>query len=317
MKDFLLILLSFVTIASCTNKAADEQLAEEKALDMFAATRAVGVCKIIPEGDIIQLSSPVNGIVQKIYKAENDIVSIGSVILELDHALEDAKLIQLVNQVNTQTEQIKIDEANVEGAQAKYINAKSELTRLQNLLAKGAETQQSVDDASTNLKSLSADLARLKANVGVSKSKLLETKAVLQIAQIEREQKIIKSPVDGQVLELSVLIGGSVAPNEAFGQIRPEGKTISICEIDELNASKIAIGQKGWIRNVGSTDTLSTGIVYFASSFLKKKSLFTDQSGEKEDRRVRTIKIILDTPDGLLLNERVECVIDISGNLKK
>jgi hypothetical protein len=42
-------------------------------------------------------------------------------------------------------------------------------------------------------------------------------------------------------------------------------------------------------RNVGSLDTLSTGTIYFTSSFLKKKSLFTDQSGEKEDRRVRTI----------------------------
>lgn len=317
MKAYFLLFFSFSLVISCTNKAAEEQLAEEKAIDMRAASRVVGVGKIIPESDIIQLSSPVNGIVQKIYTSENDTVSIGSVILELDHALEDAKLEQLANEVNTQIAQIKVDEANVDEGQAKYNNAKSEVERLQNLLAKGAETQQTVDDATTNLKSLNANLARLKANVGVSKSRLLETKAALHTAQIEREQKTIRSPVNGRVLELSVLIGGSVAPKEAFGQISPEGKTIAICEIDELNAEKIAVGQKGWIRNVGSTDTLSTGTVYFTSSFLKKKSLFTDQSGEKEDRRVRTIKIMLDTPDGLLLNSRVECVIDISGNLKK
>ena len=77
------------------------------------------------------------------------------------------------------------------------------------------------------------------------------------------------------------------------------------------------VGQNGWIRNVGSSDTLSTGKVYFAFSFLKKKSLFTDQSGEKEDRRVRTIKMMLDNPDKLLLNARVECVIDIFSNSKK
>ena len=81
--------------------------------------------------------------------------------------------------------------------------------------------------------------------------------------------------------------------------------------------SPIVEGQKGWIRNVGSVDTLSTGTVYFTSSFLKKKSLFTDQSGEREDRRVRTIKMMLDQPEKLLLNARIECVIDISGNLKK
>jgi hypothetical protein len=90
-----------------------------------------------------------------------------------------------------------------------------------------------------------------------------------------------------------------------------------VCEIDEMYAGKIAVGQKGWIRNVGSIDTLSTGTVYFTYSFLKKKSLFTDQSGEKEDRRVRTIKMMLDQPEKLLLNARIECVIDISGNLKK
>jgi hypothetical protein len=117
-------------------------------------------------------------------------------------------------------------------------------------------------------------------------------------------------------LELTVLLGGSVSIQESFAQISPEGKMIAICEIDEANASKIEVGQKGWIRNVGASDTLSTGTVYFAFSFLKKKSLFTDQSGEKEDRRVRTIKMMLDHPENLLLNTRVECVIDISNNHK-
>jgi len=129
---------------------------------------------------------------------------------------------------------------------------------------------------------------------------------------MEREQKIIRSPINGRILELTVLIGGSVSIQQSFAQISPEGKTIAICEIDELNAEKIAVGQKGWIRNVGSSDTLSTGSVYFVFSFLKKKSLFTDQSGEKEDRRVRTIKMMLDHPEKLLLNARVECVIDVS-----
>ena len=129
-------------------------------------------------------------------------------------------------------------------------------------------------------------------------------------------QKIILSPVNGRILELTVLAGGSVGTQQSLAQISPEGKTIAVSEIDEMYAGKIVIGQKGWIRNVGSTDTLSTGTVYFTSSFLKKKSLFTDQSGEKEDRRVRTIKLFLDQPEKLLLNARIECVIDISGNPK-
>ncbi len=317
MKNYLSLIFIFSIFVACNNKAAKEKLAIENAKQAIAVNRIVGIGKIIPENDIIQLSSAVNGIVEKIYKKENDTVNIGSVILELEHHLEDEKIMQLNNQLITQASQIKVDAASVGEFEAKVSNANSELQRLQNLLLKGAETQQTVDDANTNLKSFNSNLNRLEASVAVSKSKWQETKTALITAQIERDQKIIRSPIKGKILELTVLIGSSISIQQSFAQISPEGKTIAICEIDELNADKIMVGQNGWIRNVGSSDTLSTGKVYFAFSFLKKKSLFTDQSGEKEDRRVRTIKMMLDNPDKLLLNARVECVIDISSNSKK
>jgi len=315
---FYLSLLLFISIvSSCGNKEVKEQNAADKLKDSSAVNQVVGIGKIEPENDIIQLSSPVNGIVHKILKNENDSVNKGTPILELDHELEDGKVKQLAGEVNTQVNQIKVDEASVGEYEAKYNNAVAELQRLQRLLAKGAETQQAVDDATANMKSFQSNFKRLQASVTVSKSKLMQSKAAFQVAEIEREQKIIKSPVDGKILEISTLIGGSIDTRQSFVQISPEGKTIAVCEVDELYADKVSIGQKAWIRNVGSLDTLSSGTVYQALSFLKKKSLFTDQSGEKEDRRVRTIKIMLDQPDKLLLNARVECVIDISGNLKK
>lgn len=317
MKYYFLSLVFISMLASCNNKAAKEQQDIANAKQVIAINHIVGIGKISPENDIIQLSSPVNGIVQTIYKKENDLVRIGTSILALNHDLEDAKLGQLTNEVTTQARQIKVDAASVEEFEAKVSNAKLELQGLQNLLLKGAETAQTIDDATTDLKTLNANLKRLEASVAVSKSRLQETKAALKVAQIERQQKIIKSPIKGRILELTTLVGSSVSIQQSFAQISPEGKTIAICEMDELNAGKIVVGQKGWIRKVGSPDTLSTGVIYFASSFLKKKSLFTDQSGEKEDRRVRTIKMMLDHPDKLLLNERVECVIVISGNLKK
>ena len=317
MKQYFRLLLLLLILISCKNKPVNENLRSENATQYHTIDYIIGIGKIIPEKDIIQISSPVNGIVSEIFKRENDTVITGTVILELEHLLEDAKLLQLKSEVATQSAQISVDGASVEEFDAKCNNAKSELTRLQNLLAKGAETQQTVDDASTDLKSFQANLKRLEADVTVSKSRLNESKAAFQVAQMERDQKIIKSPVKGKILELTVLIGGSVAIQQSLGQINPEGKTIAICEIDELNAEKVSVGQKGWIRNVGSSDTLSTGKIYFTSSFLNKKSLFTDQSGEKEDRRVMTIKMMLDQPGKLLLNARVECVIVLSNNIKK
>jgi len=316
MKQSLYCLLLFSIFISCKNNDATDKTDANKVKLATNIQQVIGIGQIVPEHDIIQLSSPVNGIVQKIYKNENDSLRAGTPILELDYQLEDAKVNELRNEINTQLEQINADAASVGEFAAKYNNGVAELQRLQRLLAKGAETQQAVDDANTNLKSFQSNQKRLQANVEVAKSKLKETKAALQSAMIERDQKIILSPVNGKLLELNILMGGAVNTQQSIAQIEPSGKTIAVCEIDELNAAKILVGQKGWIRNVGSADTLSTGTVYFAFSFLKKKSLFTDQSGEKEDRRVRTIKMMLDSPDKLLLNARVECVIDISNNLK-
>jgi multidrug efflux pump subunit AcrA (membrane-fusion protein) len=316
MKNGYYALILFLFFVSCNNAYKKTETADAKAKLEKINNRIIGVGMIVPENEIVQLSSPVNGIVTKILKSENDSVSIGTPVLELDHLLDDAKVKQLSREVVTQEAQIKVDEASVGEFEAKYENALSELQRMQRLLAKGAETQQAVDDANTCLKSFQSNLKRSQASADVSKSRLNESKAALHVAHIERGQNIILSPVNGRILELNVLTGGSVDTQQSFAQISPEGRTIAVCEIDEMYAGKIAVGQKGWIRNVGSLDTLSTGTVYFTYSFLKKKSLFTDQSGEKEDRRVRTVKILLDQPENLLLNARIECVIDISSNHK-
>jgi multidrug efflux pump subunit AcrA (membrane-fusion protein) len=316
MNAYIYIILILIILSSCGNKDENDRATSEKTQNAGVVTQVIGIGRIEPENDIIQLSSPVTGIVEKILKKENDSVAVGTPILELDHQLEDGKVRQLAAEVTTQAAQITADKAGTEEYRAKYNNAVSEVQRMQRLLTRGAETQQAVDDATANLKSFQSNLKRAEADIEVTESKLVQAKAALHVAEIEREQRTIKSPVNGKILEISTLPGSSVDNRQAFVQIRPTGKTIAICEVDELYADKILVGQKAWIRNVGSLDTLSTGWVYMALSFLNKKSLFTDQSGEKEDRRVRTIKIMLDTPDRLLLNARVECVIDISGNLK-
>ena len=315
MKNYFFTFLLFAFFVRCNQSTKDKLTTDQKNTALASQiNQVVGIGKVEPENDIIQLSSPVNGIVYKILKNENDVVKMGETVIILDNKVENAKCIQLSNAVVTQESQIKMDAAAIEEYQAKYSNAISELQRLKNLLAKGAETQQTVDNANTNLQSFQSNLNRLNASVDVSKNKLSESKAALIVAQQERDQKIIKSPVNGKIIEITALIGGSIDTKQSFAQISPDGKTIAVCEVDELYADKILNGQKAWIRKFGSLDTLSTGTVFFTSSFLKKKSLFTDQAGEKEDRRVREIKIMLDHPEKLLLNARVECVIIISDN---
>ncbi len=119
MKKYILFTLLIFMLNSCNNNAAKEKLKIENVKQTTSINYIIGIGKIIPENDIVQLSSPVNGIVQKIYKKENDSVNVGTVILELEHQLEDEKLIQLGSQISTQAAQIKVDIASVGEIEAK------------------------------------------------------------------------------------------------------------------------------------------------------------------------------------------------------
>ncbi len=315
MKEVVGIVFLILVVSSCGNNKADNQHAYSAAISGQPASIVVGIAKIAPEQDILQLSSAVNGIVKKIYNIENDTVQPGTIIMELDHDLEDDKIEQLQNQVKTQIWQIKAEEASIDEMAAKQKNAVKDLNRFSALLKTGSESEQNVDNAATNVASIAASLNRLNSLKEVSRSKLEELKSALRLAVSERDQKIIRSPVKGKILEITSLIGESVDTRQYCIQICPDGKIIAMCEIDENNAALVRIGQTAWIRNVGSSDTLSRGTVYFTANFLKKKSLFMDLAGEKEDRRVRTVKVLLEKREHLLLNSRVECVIDVSPNI--
>ena len=308
MKSLLLTLVFTLLLINCTNKKTDESIAATN--KPVQINQVVGIGRIEPENQLIQLSAEVAGIVHKVYKNENDSVQAGNLIFELKHSVEDANINQLKEAVAVQNAQIKTDEKAVKESQVRFNNANINVQRLQNLLAKGAETRQVVENATTEMQSFQANIKKLKAEVEVSKLKWAESKTQVSTAEVQLQQKFIKAPISGILLELNIQPGNYINSSQIFGQLKPEGKTIAVCEIDELFADKIKIGQIAIIRNFGSSETLSTGKVYFTSSFLKKKSLFTDQSGEKEDRRVREIKILLNRPDNILLNSRIECVIN-------
>lgn len=312
MKAELLTMLLAFMLVSCKNKKNEETTAvSNHAVDI---NQVVGVGRIEPENEIIQLSAEVGGVVQKIYKNENDSVKAGDIIIELKHTIEDANILQLKQAMAVQAAQIKVDKSAIKELQIKYANSSVELQRLTSLLAKGAETQQMVDNATVAMQSFEANIKKLQATVDVSKMKWKETNTQVAIAEAKLQQKFIIAPLNGILLELKIQIGNNIDSKQIVAQLNPQGKIIAVCEIDELFADKIKIGQTAIIRNFGALDTLTTGKVYFASTFLKKKSLFTDQPGEKEDRRVREIKILLVNPAIILLNSRIECVVFISKN---
>ena len=132
------------------------------------------------------------------------------------------------------------------------------------------------------------------------------------MAEAQLNQKIIEAPVDGQLLSLDITIGSMIPSGQAFGAFAPQSPMTAFCEIDELFASRIKTDQKSVIRTEGMTDTLALGRVVFVGPYLRKKSLFSDDVSQLEDRRIREVRIRLEPNLSLLYGQRVECVIFVN-----
>jgi multidrug resistance efflux pump len=168
-----------------------------------------------------------------------------------------------------------------------------------------------LDNTRTEYESFLEDIKRLEANVVTAQDSVKEFQADQKLAQAELEKRFLVAPTDGQILSLDVTIGSYVSAGNPIGTFAPKSPLCARCEIDELFAEYVKKGQKALIRYPGMTESIAEGTVTFAGPYLRKKSLFADDVGDLEDRRVREIVIRLSPDASVLYGSRVECVIQI------
>lgn len=275
------------------------------------ARQVVGIGRVEPGQDIINLATQDGGVVRRLLIREGDRVKAGAAVLELEKSVAEARLPQIRARAATQQAQVSADEKAVAEAETRLANLQKNLARIQDLFNKNVETAQNRDNAQFEVQNQQASVERLRAVVQVSRGRLQEFNNELDIANRELGLKTVKAPVDGRILSVSTQTGNALPPQSAFAELAPDGPTIVRCEVDELLADRVLPGQKAVIRTMGAGEILATGEVIYAAPLLKRKSLFAETPGEKEDRRVREVKILLHDPKNLLLNARVECVINL------
>ncbi|WP_291286327.1 biotin/lipoyl-binding protein [Flavobacterium sp.] len=310
MKYILIFLIAFF-LSCCSKKEASKskQVAVHKEV---VSAEIVGLGRIEPNEKLSALATEVGGIVVGIHKKENDVITKGDLIIELDHAVQDAKKAQIKSRIETQKIEIKVTQLNLKEQEINLLNKQTELQRLKNLHKNGAETRQNVDNLETETKISQTNVAQLQNKVLMANSRLQEMQQELEVSNRELQQYAVKALGDGQIMTMNATKGAALSPNQAFADFIPKSKLVATCEIDELFAAQIKEGQKAIIRQIGSNKTIGTGTVIFASSALKRKSLFSEKAGDQEDRRVREIKILLANQTKYLINSRIECVVQTS-----
>ncbi len=302
---FLLVLF---LLPACKNKSNNQS---DPPVISNGPQKIIALGRVEPETKIAQVGAETGGIIKKIYYHEGDTVQKGNVIIELTHDYEDSKLTQAQAKMATQLDDIKNFRAQIGQAHIKEANLKTKLERSTNMYASEAETKQNLDNAQSDYDQAKLEVERLNAALASEQNKIEEIKADIAVAAADVRRRKVVAPYNGIVMNMDLTEGSPVSTGKALFDFAPEADATVICEVDELLVKKLKLGQKAIIRTEGMDDKLDEGEIIYLSNYLKKKSIFSDESSNMEDRRVREVRIKLKGLQPLLINSRVEAVITV------
>jgi multidrug resistance efflux pump len=304
---YYLILMPFL-LAACGKNAATKHA---QAAAAAPSTEVIAIGRVEPEEKISAMGAQVNGVVKRLYVHAGDTVKKGQLLVELVHDYEDALLSQANSKLAAQRAEIESSKAQLSSVKIKTENLHVKLLRTQRTVASDADTKQSLDNAQTDYDQSLADIDRYNAMLMSEQAKMDECNADIAVVQAQIEQRKIIAPSNGVILNMDLTEGAAVTTSKSLFDFAPTSPLTVLCEVDELFADKVKVGQPAFIRNQGMDEKLASGPVIFVGSYLKKKSLFSDDSGNMEDRRVREVRILIKDNKQLIFNARVEAVINI------
>ena len=218
---------------------------------------------------------------------------------------------QLKDQLATQNSVIESNKIDVGQYQAQLDEASTKLATTEKLAKSGAETAENVESQKTDKRVLEVKFQKSQKAVTLSQSQLNELQSELKSAEHSLDEKTVKAPSDGLLLSNDAKEGAAIQPLVSFATFAAKGPTVVQGEADEMFANRLNLGQRVDIHYIGDSTVVTTGKISFLSPLLTNKSLFADVPGELQDRRVRRFKVLLDDTNGLLINNKVECVIHL------
>lgn len=303
------LLLIPVFLAGCGGRPSESR--KESVLAPLQPRRVVGIGRVEPDKRFLDLRAETAGIVVELNVQPGDIVQRGDPLLRLSFDVEQAKVDLAASRIATQQAQLQAAEAALSALRIRTANSRIEYERAKSLYEQDAEARAFHDRAKTEYEALSEEIKQREADVRAAASLIQQYREEKKLAEAERAKRTIAAPENGTVLSLDISRGSYASPERTFGTFAPEGARIVRAEIDELFAERLRLQLKAIVRRPGETEILSEGRLIFIGPSFQKKSLFSDEVGDLEDRRIREVWLSLETDPDLLYGMRVECVIDL------
>jgi len=221
------------------------------AIDKGTVTALVDTTGTLNPVTIVDIGSQVSGKIEQIYVDFNSQVKAGQVLAELD-------------QLNFQTK-VQQNEANylssvaaVEKSKVSLENSKKRLDRAKSLFEKELLSFEEFETAEVQYFSAKADLQS-------SEARLEQAKAQLDTSKVDLTYTIIKSPIDGVVINRSVNVGQTVAASfqsPVLFQVANDLTKMQVeCSVDEADIGRVKEGQTARFTVDAFPDENFTGII--------------------------------------------------------
>ena len=203
----LLLVLGVIGTSIYFQRKAEESKSERYrtiAVDRGAVIQRITANGTLNPVTVVSVGTQVSGTVTKLYTDFNNVVKANQVLLELDPALIKANLAQF--------------DASLRSAEATARLAESTLKRNRELVAKGFISSQTLEQNTKELDVANATVAQVKSQLDREKTNLSYT--------------IIRSPIDGIVIDRKIDVGQTVAASFSTPTLFQIAKNLEEMQID-------------------------------------------------------------------------------------
>lgn len=260
---FAVFLAGWFTISAMMAKAADGPAASTPSVTVIRASKSEVIGRVPLSGTLIPRSEVliyphING-----YAIEELTVDVGAMVKKGDPlALLSTRVLEVqVAQARAELSRagaaIEQAQSAINTAKANQAQANAALSRSQQLRKSGTGTQASLDQSVSASQGANAQLESSLSGLAVSNAQRLQSKAQLDIAELNLQQATITSPVDGLISARSGQIGSIAnAGGDPIFRIIENGVVEVEAEIIETALGQLKVGDLATlaIAGVGSVD---------------------------------------------------------------
>jgi HlyD family secretion protein len=298
--------------------------------------RVVGLGRIEPESEEVEIGVEVPGRVIALLVDEGDVVRAGQTIAVLENRvyralvaltaarLAEARAFARKTHAGSRADEIEEARAAVAQAHAVLTQATREATRRDALLAARVIAREErdrsgrdVDVAAARLRELQARLALVEAGPRVEErdqadSAVTAAAAALSEARARLAKTEIRSPIDGTVLRRRVRVGETLSPElpgtSLFNVANLEHLRVRV-EVDEQDVARVAVGQAAYVTAPAYGTQRFRGTVSRVGRVLGRKRIRTDEARERVDTKVLEVLVDLQADTALPVGLRVDATI--------